>query len=479
MKKTVSLFLALAVICLLSSVTAFANQDFIVTYTEGGTVSVLSDTDTQKQVRADPSEGYEFAYWYYTVYDGAEMTSTENPELFDKYENATRTVQAVFSRKKCNISALATQGGSTVGGGTYDIGSSVTLVANPEDGYEFSCWKNGENILSYSQTWTTTAVGDITYTAVFTGKKSTITASVDPSGAGYINSQSSYTETISFESGKVLPLTAQPVLGYEFDGWYENGNKISSSASEIFDTNRDRSLTAKFNVVNTAPSTVDPEPINHFPPVPSEFQSGTQLQKYTITYFPGKFSVGVPYTSEWYIGSAYLYGQTYTRTGYVQTGWTEIDGGAIKQYNLNSPITINRNMVLYPYWEYVSNPLYLTVTTTPGGSVRLNGSNVASGWSYKLEPNQSLTFYFYPNQDYYVYSLNLAGRYRQIENGNIFRVTYEMLEGRNQALSIKFADRWSSPKTGDDSDLALWTAFFLMSGISLSAACVARKRNKT
>ena len=155
---------------------------------------------------------------------------------------------------------------------------------------------------------------------------------------------------------------------------------------------------------------------------------GTQIPRFTITYLPGSYATGTPLSTEWYPGEAILAGQCFSRTGYTQTGWSYTDGGA-KVFALNQHITLGGNVVLYPYWEYVTTALYLTVQYAGNGAVRLSGGNVPYGWSGKLEPGQSYTFQLVPFDGYYVYSILLAGMYRSMQYGNSYMVTYEMMQG--------------------------------------------------
>ncbi len=199
---------------------------------------------------------------------------------------------------------------------------------------------------------------------------------------------------------------------------------------------------------------------------------------YTVTYNPGHYASGTASTTWYSAGTTVtLQGQIYSRPGYIQTGWTEVDGGT-KMYNLCSPIFVNRNYVLYPFFEIVSKPLYLTVSISGNGYVRLNGGNVYSGWSGKLEPNQSYTFTFHPAASNYVYSILLGGSYRSIPYGNQYTVTYDMLQGQNQTMYVRFGSVYSSPKTGDDSHIVLWTTLCIASIAGLGTLVLVRKKRK-
>ena len=197
---------------------------------------------------------------------------------------------------------------------------------------------------------------------------------------------------------------------------------------------------------------------------PTSPGTGSILPRYTITYLPGSGGTGTSFTAEWYPGDAIIAGQGFSRPGHTQTGWSFYDGGPMAFY-LGQHITISTNMVLYPYWERNSNTLYLTVNYSGYGAVRLSGGNVPNGWTGKLEPGQSFNFIFQPYEGYYVYSILLAGWYRNVQYGNQFMVTYDMLQGQNQVMTVRFESIYLPPKTGDDGNVALWTTLSLLAAL--------------
>ena len=118
-------------------------------------------------------------------------------------------------------------------------------------------------------------------------------------------------------------------------------------------------------------------------------------------------------------------------------------------------------------------PLRLTIYTTTNGEVRTGSDVVPNGRSYIINPGDSFTFTFHPYNQYYVYDVIFSGKFY----GSIstYTVTYDMMKGQDRALNVKFASVYASPKTGDDSNLALWGILTLS-----SAACagVLLKRKK-
>ena len=205
---------------------------------------------------------------------------------------------------------------------------------------------------------------------------------------------------------------------------------------------------------------------------------GYAIPRYTITYMPGTWVVSsASFATEWYPGDAIVSAQGFARAGYTQTGWSYYDGGP-KVFSLGQHISISNNIILYPYWEPISTARYLTVYYTGPGSIKLSGTNVPNGWSGKLEPGQSFTFFFYPAESNYVYSLLFAGRYRELRSGNQYMVTYEMLQGENQTMNVRFDSIYMQPKMGDESNIGMWAVIFLLSAAAVCTTAYKIKKER-
>lgn len=70
-----------------------------------------------------------------------------------------------------------------------------------------------------------------------------ITVSIDPSGGGTVTGAGQYQE------GDTVTLLATPADGYEFSGWQEGGQTVSTSAAYTFTAAADRALTAVFAAI--------------------------------------------------------------------------------------------------------------------------------------------------------------------------------------------------------------------------------------
>jgi len=104
-------------------------------------------------ITATPDAHYHFKQWS----DG----NTSASRTFTVTGNVT--LSASFEIDKHTVTLTAGTGGSVSGGGTYDYGSSVTISATPDAGYEFKQWSDGDT----NATRTITVTGDVTLSASF------------------------------------------------------------------------------------------------------------------------------------------------------------------------------------------------------------------------------------------------------------------------------------------------------------------------
>ena len=111
---------------------------------EGGTVSTEGgtfDEGTEVTITATANEGYRFTSW-----EGNDSTN----ESLTITLNADQTLQALFELIPIYTLSVTTSEGGTVSseGGEYEEGASVTIVATPEEGYEFVGWEGSDETSS-------------------------------------------------------------------------------------------------------------------------------------------------------------------------------------------------------------------------------------------------------------------------------------------------------------------------------------------
>ena len=241
--------------------TAAATQyTLTVTAGTGGSVSTSGgtyDDGTIVTVTATPNDGYEFVGW-----NGSDSTNA----TIDITINSNTTLEALFSEiqstaatTQYNLTVTAGTGGSvSTSGGTYDDGTTVTVTATPDDGYEFVGW-NGSD--STNATIDITISSDTTLEAVFSEIQSTAATTqynlTVTAGTGGSVSTSGGT----YDDGTTVTITATPDDGYEFVRW--NGSDSSNATIDIT-INSDTTLEAVFSEIQSTSSNIWSGPIVQF-----------------------------------------------------------------------------------------------------------------------------------------------------------------------------------------------------------------------
>ena len=145
-----------------------------------------------------------------------------------------------------SVSVTHSGNGSVSGGGRYLAGQTAVVTATPDAEATFVAWKlNSPSgaVVSTSATYSFEVEHDITLCAVFQGgpvPSYTIGATASPVEGGSVTGAGSYKE------GATCTLVATPATGFTFDGWFENGQLVSSNASYSFSVNAARNLVAEF-----------------------------------------------------------------------------------------------------------------------------------------------------------------------------------------------------------------------------------------
>ncbi len=489
MKKIV-LLIASLILMMLISTAAFAAGQISVTIVPAGAGSVSGEgyfeDSGDHMVVATPNHGYVFEGWY----ENSVRISKESNELFTTDKNRVLTVK--FNPVKFTITAEAypASGGSVnPDSSTVDYNENVSITATANPGFVFKYWKYNDAVISSDASELFTAYDNRHVVAWFepeeSGEEHTIAVTIKPEGAGTVIGAGKY---IYNPGNKTKQVVAVPNSGYTFSHWEEGGKNISSNASEFFDIDHERNLVAVFVSGSPGPDPVDPkpDPLPPDPVKPDPLPPGPDpvpkppypYKEFKITYHPGVYGAGSAVTDTAYPGIGWLRGTTFTRPGYIQAGWSWDPYG--KEFNaaLNAPMPmLYENITVYPYWEPIKGPLVLTVGYSGSGAIQVNGRYVYNGESFTIRPGESLTFGFYPASGNYVYSVLLAGRYREYP-GYGFTVSYDMMQNRNQTLAVRFESVYTRPKTGDDSNIALWAALGICSAVCLGVLLIAKKKKK-
>jgi len=199
-------------------------------YTEGSEVNV----------RATAAKNYEFVNWT----EGTKVVSTSPGYTFTLNGNKTMVAnfKAASAQNTLTLSSTPLFGGNTLGAGKYAPGTTVTISAVPEQGYEFVNWTEGITVVNTSVNYKFTLNSDRSLVANFREIPATHSLSVTavPAAGGTVSGGGTFTQ------GASVTVTATPAKGYEFVNWTEGTKVASTSANYTFTMNGDRSLTANF-----------------------------------------------------------------------------------------------------------------------------------------------------------------------------------------------------------------------------------------
>ncbi|MCR5040379.1 MAG: hypothetical protein K6A94_13720, partial [Bacteroidales bacterium] len=136
--------------------------------TNGGTVTG-GGTYQQGQscmVSATPNNGYTFTNWT----ENGNVVSTNSNYTFTV--NGNRTLVAHFTQQNytINVSANPTLGGTVTGGGAFHYGDNCIVTATANNGYTFTNWTEGTNVVSTNANYSFTVTGNRNLVANFTAQ---------------------------------------------------------------------------------------------------------------------------------------------------------------------------------------------------------------------------------------------------------------------------------------------------------------------
>lgn len=159
--------------------------------------------------------------------------------------NVGETLDSSDNVIRATIAVAKSGDGTVAGGGRYEVGTQVTVVATPNNGATFLGWHENSKtgaLVSNNASYSFTAEENRTLVAVFQGGNIptyTIAAATDPAGHGTITGAGTY------EEGDEVTLNINTASGWDFKGWYEGETLVSSNRAYSFTVNQSRSLTAK------------------------------------------------------------------------------------------------------------------------------------------------------------------------------------------------------------------------------------------
>ena len=142
------------------------------------------------------------------------------------------------------LSAKPDNGGTVIGGGSYQEGQSCTVKAYPATGFMFEKWTENEVQVSTEANYTFTVAGDRDLVAHFSALTFAINATLEPAEGGTIIGAGTY------EYGSQASLNVVPNENYVFQNWTENGIVISEEPTYTFIVTGVRNLVAHLTFID-------------------------------------------------------------------------------------------------------------------------------------------------------------------------------------------------------------------------------------
>ncbi len=189
-----------------------------------------------------------FEGWYF---NDAQYTNNQGVSIKNWDIPNTATLYAKWNVNKYLVTLTTnnTNGGSVIGEGLKEYGSSVSIKANTNAGYTFVGWYEGNNLITNNETYTFT-MSNVTLSYIAKWQANIYTLTFDENGGEALSPN---TKDVVFDSSYKLPITTK--TGYDFDGWYlgvngtgvkvtdKNGNSLN-----VWNVADNTTVYAKWNV---------------------------------------------------------------------------------------------------------------------------------------------------------------------------------------------------------------------------------------
>ena len=312
------------------TVSATANPSYGGTVAGEGTYNYGSTCT----LTATPSTGYDFINW---TKNGTQVSASSNYSFTVAEETSNYVGHFQLQSFTINPTANPSNGGTIIGGGTYNYGQTCTLTATPATGYDFIKWTKDGTQVSTSNSYSFTVTEAANYVAHFQLQSFTINASSNPSNGGSISGEGTY------NYGSTCTLTATPATGYDFIKWTKDGTQVSTTTNYSFTVTEAATYVAHF-----------------------------QLQSFTISASSNPNNGGT-ITGE----GTYNYGQTCTLTAMPATGydfikWTK--NGTQISTNTSYSFTVTESASFVAHFQLQSFTINASANPSNSGSVSGSGT---------------------------------------------------------------------------------------------------------
>jgi len=232
-----------------SNGTAYAGSDYTST---AGYLDWASSGDTATKsfrVYITNDSNYEGSETFTVTLDTPSGASLGNPSTI------TVTITDDETGYALTVQANPTAGGTTTGSGTYAAGASVAVTATAKNGYTFTNWTVGGNIVSASAGFNypmpsqaTTLLANFSPVTQYA-----LTVQANPTAGGTVTGSGTYV------AGSSVAVNATANSGYAFVNWTVGGNSESTSSSYSYTMpNAAATIVANFVPVYTLTVQVDP-----------------------------------------------------------------------------------------------------------------------------------------------------------------------------------------------------------------------------
>ena len=210
---------------------------------EGGTVNGEGNFSygSNATIHATPETGYSFAGW---SGEGVQNQSTTTTTVT---MTQARTITAFFTVEDYSLLLNATTGGTVTGDGNYTHGQIIAITALPESGYQFDEWSGDidGNLSSPSRSIIMDSNKSITANFIPVTENNFVLSIVAIPEIG-----GSTTGAGSYLSNTVVPITANPLQGYEFLSWEGLGIVESNVSSTSVNLSQNLLITANFRTIS-------------------------------------------------------------------------------------------------------------------------------------------------------------------------------------------------------------------------------------
>ncbi|MBR6928730.1 MAG: InlB B-repeat-containing protein [Bacteroidales bacterium] len=213
------------------TITATADPTTGGSVTGGGTYN-YGQTCT---LTATPVTGsYIFVNWT----KNGQQVSTNQTYSFTVTESAQYVAHFELQTFDINVSANPSYAGTVEGGGTYNFWQQCTVIATPNEGYDFLNWTENGNQVSTNPTYSFNVSLDRDLVANFALQTIEISASVDPAEGGTATGGGTY------NYGDEVTISIETNEDWAFRNWTENGVVLTEDKTFTFTATANRNFVA-------------------------------------------------------------------------------------------------------------------------------------------------------------------------------------------------------------------------------------------